>query len=841
MTKKLKTLLLLFLVSTLVFGQETKEFIGFNVDYKNYLSKHDIVFQSPNYEGFEGLTIGNGDLGGMVWSTNTGIEMQINKIDLYDDPHKNSESRVTLRAAGRLKIDFGVPTNEWLYINDFEGRLSMYDATATFRSRTPFSDAKVSTWVDAHDNAWVIDCDLKTMGEVESGTSMKVELERWGSRSFRGWYGHYSKDVSAGLGQSRAHIKDGDIYLTEHFNGLDFVVACRLVGMDASAKMVNSKQAVLETEMSNAISSKVIVTVVTSNESENLLEDAIVILDKKEKEVNLKAAHDKWWKKFWERSFVNIPDDYIENLYYYRRYVTASASRGTYPIAFNGSLWVWNHDIRHWVSPHHWNTQQQYWGVAVQNDCDLMKPYMNTYFRLMPQAEEYAKERGVEDALLWCEAHDFHGTMVYKYAKAMINNFTPASQIASVFWEYYQFTGDEEFLKEKAYPFMKKAAQFYVGYLQWDETKQEYYSYPSQPYEHAPNSDLKNSNSDLFMIEGLLSWCVEAANILGKDKAKVKEWENILNHLWEPAVIETTKRGKVFGLAYTKDDKPYPEDGKFQPGRFYHFDAHSTQVFPANVVGLDEKGTEEFEILENVSKGHPVTKNAITPGSIVSARLGHGDLALEKISRSIRRLQHFPQGLFFNMDTWYNHSRYADSVTAPDINTQRDYIYDKRNYYKRTGIPTEPFVQAGMEPLSIVSTTLSEMQIQSHEGKIRVFPAVPQGWEGAFSLRARGAFLVSSEMRNDEVAFVGIESLKGNQCNVQNPWTSTKIEIRNIETNKKINYKISAQGVISFNTKMNKQYLVTNGFQNDVKTFSGEKNNVPKFYHEATLGKKQDF
>ena len=142
-----------------VSAQEQKEFIGFKVDYKNYLSKHDIVFQTPNYEGFEGLTVGNGDIGGMVWCTRSGIELQINKSDLFDKPDK--ESKTTLRAAARLKIDFGIPNTEWLYLNDFEARMSMYNATSSFESKTPFSNTSIETWVDANANSWIIDCKLK--------------------------------------------------------------------------------------------------------------------------------------------------------------------------------------------------------------------------------------------------------------------------------------------------------------------------------------------------------------------------------------------------------------------------------------------------------------------------------------------------------------------------------------------------------------------------------------------------------------------------------------------------------------------------------------------------------
>ncbi|WP_299584565.1 hypothetical protein [uncultured Sunxiuqinia sp.] len=41
----------------------------FSVDTENYFSKHDIVYKTPSYEGFEGFPIGNGDLGGLIWAT----------------------------------------------------------------------------------------------------------------------------------------------------------------------------------------------------------------------------------------------------------------------------------------------------------------------------------------------------------------------------------------------------------------------------------------------------------------------------------------------------------------------------------------------------------------------------------------------------------------------------------------------------------------------------------------------------------------------------------------------------------------------------------------------------
>ena len=115
----------------------------------------------------------------------------------------------------------------------------------------------------------------------------------------------------------------------------------------------------------------VIVSLVTSSESENPTKSAIQLLDEFEKQSvsKEKEVHQLWWKNFWEQSFVHLEDGYIENIYYLRRYLMASSSRGKFPVVFNGGIWTWNHDVRNWVTPHHWNTQQQYWGLCAQNDC----------------------------------------------------------------------------------------------------------------------------------------------------------------------------------------------------------------------------------------------------------------------------------------------------------------------------------------------------------------------------------------------------------------------------------------------------------------------------------------
>lgn len=816
----------------------------FKVD-SSYLIRHDIVYKTPAYEGFEGFPLGNGDMGGMVWNTHDGVEAQINKNDLFDKP--NNESLATLRGGARLTIDLGTPAFEWIYLDDFDGRLSLKNAEVILTSRTSFMESRINSWVAPNKNVWFFKIKTTDLTGLSDGSKIRVTLERWGSRAFPGWYGYISKDTKVGLGNTRTHISGNDIILSDAFEGLRFSLACRILGASVEPNIISSNKVELESDQRQANHDiTIMLAMVTSNESESTTEAAIVLLDDTEKQTILKEQeiHRQWWYTFWNRSFVHIGDDYIENQYYLRRYLMGCSSRAKYPVVFNGGLWTWNHDVRNWVTPHHWNTQQQYWGLCAQNDCDLLLPYVNTYFRLMPEAEKHAKTRGVDDAILWSEPHDFFGSMTFWDRGDMLNNFTPASQIAGFFWEYYEYTGDREFLARKAYPFMKKAAEFYVQKLQWDSLKSEFYIFPSQAYESPRSNQLKNPVTDRNMILANFTHCIEAAGILQHDQEKTKQWQHIIDHLWPLPYRIVPELGEIIELAWYPDGSLFPkmeERGKWLNG----MSQNTCLVFPAGIIGMDQKNTREYNAVSAIIRNHSPQVNAISPDPIVAARLGLGDEAVKMMTNGIRRLQHFPQGLFYNIDHWYNLSIYMDSVNSPDITTQRDYIYDERAHYP-SGISAKPFIQCGLETQSIYGATVNEMLLQSNEGKIRVFPAVPQKWPAAFRLRARGAFMVSSEKLEDgTITGILVESEKGTTCRLVNPWPGKKIVIWNTtgKIRKLANYK-SENELITFNTLSGQHYLIVlAGSEPEAiqSVYRSQPNNGIKRFHEAVLGKERNF
>ena len=837
---------ILFLLLFNAFILNATENTIFSVD-SNYLRRHDIVYLDPDYEGYNAFPLGNGDMGGMIWTTENGLELQINKINLYDRP---APGQVALKSAGRLSIDFGVPCNDYIYLSDFENRLSLFDARMKQRSETAFISTQINSWVDANSNVWVIECEANYKNGCTDGSDIEISLERWGSRHFGDWYNSREKDVATGLGKTNSLIEGNNIVINDTLSGgLNFSLACRIVNGKSNAVIRNNHkvQFVKNGERNNKF--YIILSLVTSDEDVNPSKKAISLLNKfVETGIDrVYENHIKNWHSFWDKSFVKIENDYAENIYYLRRYLAASSSRGKYPVPFNGGLWVWNRDHRQWITSVHWNTQQSYWGLAEQNDPELLKPYINTYFRLMPKAQAFVKEKhNIDNAIRWTEVHDFDGNMLHQDRGDMKYNYTPASQIASIFWNYYEFTEDKICLNDTIYPFLKKTAELYLNLLKWDNEKNQYYIYPAQPYEHPYTSDLKNPITDRYMIESLFRNCIKASEILKVDNATRKKWNHVINHLWEPPVLDVPGKGKVFVMAYSPNGDVYPNMDTYYKRQFYHCDAHTTMVFPANVLGLDSLGGNNFNIAKNVALNHPDNRNAITPGAIVSARLGLGDKAMERIENTINYLQHFNQGLFYNIDHWNVLSRYAKSLEKADLVAQRDYVFDSRCYYRsyagNSGLWAKPFIQCGMEPINIIGTAINEMLLQSHEGKIRVFPARPANQSMAFKLRARGGFIVYSYVdKNGNIPGVEINSINGNRCRIQNPWSTDKIVVCNSKGSK-VKCNIDKNGVISFNTILNETYtLKLVDSKNNIINFASQVNNKPKKFKEATLGKDRTF
>ena len=109
---------------------------------------------------------------------------------------------------------------------------------------------------------------------------------------------------------------------------------------------------------------------------------------------------------------------------------------------------------------------------------------------------------------------------------------------------------------------------------------------------------------------------------------------------------------------------------------------------------------------------------------------------------------------------------------------------------------------------------LNNMMVQSDGGIIEVFPVWREDYDGKFStIREKGAFLVSSEMKDNTVQYIELTSEKGTDAKIVNPWGNADVTITDSNGNK-VEYTKgetvnSGEKTIEFATEENTTYTIT--------------------------------
>lgn len=109
-----------------------------------------------------------------------------------------------------------------------------------------------------------------------------------------------------------------------------------------------------------------------------------------------------------------------------------------------------------------------------------------------------------------------------------------AGWTANFFFDYYQFTGDKDFLANRAYPFIKEALLFYEDFLTLDQNG-KYQFNPSYSPENNPSNSTSqaalNATMDVMIAKQLLRSGIQSAQILNIDKDKIKVWQGMLGKM----------------------------------------------------------------------------------------------------------------------------------------------------------------------------------------------------------------------------------------------------------------------------------------------------------------------
>ena len=410
----------------------------------------------------------------------------------------------------------------------------------------------------------------------------------------------------------------------------------------------------------------------------------------------LREEHSAFWKDFW-RSRVELPDKFLETLWYLHVYLMGCASGlgSSYPEQACGLNGLW--DIRRpslWGSMWYWdvNIQEAFWPVFSINHPELGKLFCDGYVRYEKDILDFAQN--VYDTKEWA----------LDYPHMLYNCIQP--WCAQFLWQYYSYSGDMDFLREKAYPVFQRQIHFFKEIAVLDEFGILHINYDISP-EQGPVT--RDSVITIATVRQLLKYAVKVARILERPKDEAEEYTRLLSILPEYA---TTGSGKRF-----RDSAYAPED------LFLRHPSVLMPIFPAEEIGRHSSGKMR-EIGENTLR-YAIDHTEIGMFGFgwlacAAARLWTGEDVLRII---------YERGLDYILHT--NGLCYEESER---------FI----NYCLITKPPLYP--PAMTEPSGGLVMAVNMMLMQS-EDYIEVFPAVPADWHdiGFSGLMAPGGFVISAE------------------------------------------------------------------------------------------------
>ena len=161
--------------------------------------------------------------------------------------------------------------------------------------------------------------------------------------------------------------------------------------------------------------------------------------------------------------------DLIALYFQFARYLLISSSRpGTLPATLQG---IWNDSLApSWDSKYtiNINTEMNYWPAEVTNLSELHEPLFDLI--------EHSREDGRRVARRLYGARGFvlhHNTDMWGHAVPIDqarSGLWPmgGAWLSLHLWDHYDFTRDRAFLRDRAYPLMKDAAEFLLDYMVTD-------------------------------------------------------------------------------------------------------------------------------------------------------------------------------------------------------------------------------------------------------------------------------------------------------------------------------------------------------------------------------------
>ncbi|MGJ6963876.1 glycosyl hydrolase family 95 catalytic domain-containing protein [Streptosporangium sp. G11] len=588
------------------------------VDYGSYLSKHDIVYNRPNTNPIQGLTVGNGRTGAMAWNQN-GLTMQVSGVDL---------SQQSTYAAGLANLSTS-PAMDTGYTT-FQQRLSLYDGTLTTKY-----DSNRTVTVMGSPNSEVMGIHVEdTRGGV---SNVAFDLSMWDPATVQNiadvpdlntWrtISTFSDANVAGFSRGQTDA-----------NGFGYTMAATVEGANFTTQVVDGRKVRLNiTPTSSYTIWFTAASRINAPNRDSVAQARSQLTSVKNTGyTNTLNNYRNWWHAFWAKSFVqysnsNRDADYLENVYYLSTYMIAAGSYGNYPLHFINGVFRATQDNSKWSNAYwYWNQRDVYNSFFASNHTELMNNFNRLYSRNYTALKSYTQTRYGIDALWVPETMGWdgnaRGTVNSDYTK---NILTTGYQAAYNMYLQYRYTNDANYLRDVAYPYMRETAKLYKGLLSFDGPTGKYYM--ANSHSHETYWNVRNAITDLAAVRSIFPLTIQVSQQLGLDAGLRADWQNIVNNL----VAYPTGNG-----AYLPHEPPISQTRNNE-------NVASELIWPYNITGI---GYPDYQTALNTWNQRPFPYgNVWSNDAVQAARLGLGDQAYQGMKTMLQKYQNHPNGMTTN-------------------------------------------------------------------------------------------------------------------------------------------------------------------------------------------------